>query len=133
MIRTISGKLRVHVTNLSPQHNIEFGVSDASTFFGLPMEGESGLSEQVHTALAYSTLDMTPFRLAQLTKEDLRMLRNTIYATHGYAFKDKTLRAFFEHFAWYIPDPNLEDIAHRLTSEERRLIDEIVALERPAK
>ena len=133
MIRTISGKLRVHVTNLSPQYNIEFGVSDASTFFGFPMEGESGLSEQVHTALAYSTLDMTPFRLAQLTKEDLRMLRNTIYATHGYAFKDNALLAFYEHFVWYIPDPNLKDIDKQLTPEEHRLINDIIALERSAK
>lgn len=130
MIRTTSGKLRVHVTNLLPLHNIEFGVADASTFFGFPMEGESGLSKQAHTALAYSTLDMTPFRLAPLTKEDLRMLRNTIYATHGYAFLDKDLRAFYERFKWYIPDPNLRMDQIHFSDTEQRFIDAILRKER---
>lgn len=61
------------------------------------------------------------------------MVRNTIYARHGYTFQDKDLRAFYERFNWYIPDPNLENVVQQLTTEEHRLISEIVALEKTAK
>ncbi|MBP7514954.1 MAG: YARHG domain-containing protein [Flavobacteriales bacterium] len=133
MVRTLSGELRIDAKNFAPKNNIEFGVSHSLSFFGIPLEGPTGLSEQAHVALAYVTLDMTNFRVEPLTKEDLRMVRNTIYARHGYTFQDKDLRAFYERFNWYIPDPNLENVVQQLTTEEHRLISEIVALEKTAK
>lgn len=41
--------------------------------------------------------------LAYISKEDLRFLRNTIYARHGYIFKSNDLKAFFSQFSWYKP------------------------------
>lgn len=38
-----------------------------------------------------------------LTKEQLRILRNTIYARHGRIFKDAKLRDYFSGFSWYEP------------------------------
>ncbi len=35
--------------------------------------------------------------------EDLRLLRNDIFARHGYKFKDSTLRKIFEKQTWYKP------------------------------
>lgn len=133
MVRTLSGKLRIDAKDFAPKNNIEFGLCHTSSFFGVPLEAGDELSLQVHTALAYWTLDMTNFRIAPLTKDDLRKLRNTIYAMHGHPFQDKELRAFYERFIWYIPDPNLENVAQRLSPEEQRMISEIVALEKTAK
>jgi hypothetical protein len=38
-----------------------------------------------------------------LKKGDLTILRNTIYARHGYSFKNRPLRVFFDAQSWYIP------------------------------
>jgi hypothetical protein len=38
-----------------------------------------------------------------LTKADIYILRNSIYARHGYSFKDRKLRSYFDWQDWYIP------------------------------
>lgn len=37
------------------------------------------------------------------SKQRLRMLRNLIYARHGYTFKNKDVRNIFECYEWYLP------------------------------
>lgn len=34
---------------------------------------------------------------------ELRLLRNTVYARHGYLFMDSVLRGYFNQFSWYQP------------------------------
>jgi hypothetical protein len=43
--------------------------------------------------------------LEGLFVEDLRVLRNEIFARRGYVFKDKELQKTFENMDWYRPDP----------------------------
>ena len=38
-----------------------------------------------------------------LKKGDITIIRNTIYARHGYSFKNRPLRVFFDAQRWYIP------------------------------
>lgn len=38
-----------------------------------------------------------------LKRGDLTIIRNTIYARHGYSFKNRPLRVFFDAQDWYIP------------------------------
>lgn len=46
---------------------------------------------------------LTEEDVADLTLEQLRVLRNTIYARHGRKFKSADLRRFFSRFDWYRP------------------------------
>jgi hypothetical protein len=41
--------------------------------------------------------------------EDLRVLRNEIYARRGKVFKSKDLKEYFAAQSWYKPDPNFQD------------------------
>ncbi|MGI8639031.1 MAG: YARHG domain-containing protein [Pyrinomonadaceae bacterium] len=41
--------------------------------------------------------------------EDLRVLRNEIYARRGRVFKDQTLQKYFEAQPWYKPNPDFKD------------------------
>lgn len=41
--------------------------------------------------------------------EDLRVLRNEIYARHGRIFKDKKLQEYFAAQPWYRPNPDFKD------------------------
>jgi hypothetical protein len=48
--------------------------------------------------------------------EDLRVLRNEIYARRGRIFKDKELQKYFSEQAWYKPNPDFKD--EMLTEKE---------------
>jgi hypothetical protein len=47
--------------------------------------------------------------LGPLFAEDLRVLRNEIYARHGRVFKDPKLQEYFLSQTWYKPDPAFTD------------------------
>jgi len=51
------------------------------------------------------------------SKEDLRILRNWIYAKHGYKFKSDDMREFFGKFSWYKGMYN--DVSGMLTEMDR--------------
>jgi hypothetical protein len=48
---------------------------------------------------------ITVEQLGNLSRRDLRILRNTIYARHGRPFKSKLLQAYFDTMEWYKADP----------------------------
>ncbi len=56
-----------------------------------------------------STNPVTDETLGFLFAEDLRVLRNEIYARHGRVFKDKQLQKYFETQSWYKADPEFMD------------------------
>ncbi len=35
----------------------------------------------------------------------MEIIKNAVFARHGYAFKKQTYRSFFEQTDWYIPVP----------------------------
>ena len=50
-----------------------------------------------------STQLLTPDELEGYIKADLRIMRNEIYARHGYCFKMKDMREYFDNQDWYMP------------------------------
>ena len=72
-----------------------------------------------------STKKLKESDIKNLKKIDLEILRNTIFARHGFSFKTKTVRQFFDSVEWYIPvSTNVDD---QLTSVEK---ENIVLLKR---
>jgi hypothetical protein len=72
-----------------------------------------------------STRKLKESDIKNLKKIDLEILRNTIFARHGFSFKTKTVRQFFDSVEWYIPvSTNVDD---QLTSVEK---ENIVLLKR---
>jgi hypothetical protein len=55
--------------------------------------------------------------LAVLTKEELRILRNTIFAKYGLIFRSDDLRIHFSKFSWYKPLYN--NVDEQLTNIDR--------------
>jgi hypothetical protein len=56
-----------------------------------------------------STEPITPEMVEGLFVEDLRVLRNEIYAKRGRVFKDPNLQKYFAAQAWYQPNPDFKD------------------------
>lgn len=55
--------------------------------------------------------------LSSFAKSELRILRNSIFAKHGYIFKSEDLKMYFSQFEWYKPEFN--NVNHKLNSVEK--------------
>ena len=66
-----------------------------------------------------------------LKRGDLTIIRNTIYARHGYSFKFRPLRIFFDAQDWYIPVHS--DIKSEFTEIEKRNIRLLLSFEKNAE
>jgi len=69
--------------------------------------------------------------VSNLTKADIFILRNSIFARHGFAFRDKQLRMYFEQFYWYMPV--FGDVKDELTEIEKKNIDLLLRYEQNAE
>ncbi|MFD2601930.1 YARHG domain-containing protein [Flavobacterium suzhouense] len=56
-----------------------------------------------------STDTLTEESLKNLRKLDLEIVRNCVFARHGYSFKKSSLRYFFDFSDWYVPVSNNVD------------------------
>ncbi len=54
------------------------------------------------------------------TAGDLRLMRNAIFARHGYIFKSDDLKEYFSEFDWY--EPRYADVSNRLSGIEQKNI-----------
>ncbi len=78
-----------------------------------------------------STQKLTEKQLKNLRKLDLEILRNTIFARHGYSFKKQTYRNFFEYTDWYVPVSN--NVDKELTPLEKENAQLLSRMEKYAK
>ncbi|MES1181416.1 MAG: YARHG domain-containing protein, partial [Flavobacterium sp.] len=104
----------------------------------LSVEGEeeyrnvyfSAATKLIFTVNASNKL-LTVKEVENLKKGDLLVIRNTIYARHGYSFKNRPLRVFFDAQPWYIPV--FSDIKSEFTDIEKKNIELLLRYEKNAK
>jgi hypothetical protein len=63
-----------------------------------------------------STRVLTHNNLVSMSKWQLKIMRNEIYARHGYIFKIAELKNYFNKQSWY--QPKFNDVSHLLTPTE---------------
>ena len=66
-------------------------------------------------------------QLRDLSRRDLRILRNMVYARHGRAFKSELLQLHFERQSWYKVDPAYSDA--KLSEVDKRNVQIIRSVE----
>ena len=122
-VRILNGKLQIEVSDFQPTKNIEFGIVNKYSFTVFPVYHEKYKEGKI---VGIGSLDLDD----EYTKEELRLMRNTIYAQYGYDFNSPDLKEYFGQFEWYIPDPDLkmEDII--LTKKEKEFIEKILTKEK---
>lgn len=74
---------------------------------------------------------LTEAEVEKLTKADIYVLRNSIYAKHGYSFKKRPLRVFFDRHDWYMPVH--VNIKSELTDIEKKNIKLLLRYEKYAE
>lgn len=70
---------------------------------------------------------VTVAHLKDLSRRDLRLLRNTVYARRGRVFQSPLLQQHFGRMGWYRPDPAYTDA--RLTAQDKRNVKVIRSVE----
>jgi len=71
--------------------------------------------------------DINLFNLLYLSKEELRILRNTVYAKYGYKFQSKDLSEHFNRFTWY--EPQYDNVDEKITEYDMKIIEIIRKVE----
>lgn len=84
-------------------------------------------AEEAKLRAKISTEPITNEMVEGLFVEDLRVLRNEIYAKRGRVFKDKELQKYFAAQTWYQPNPDFKDDG--LTETESKNLAVIKAVE----
>lgn len=87
-------------------------------------------TEAIYKINASNTL-LAKTDVENLKKSDLRILRNAIFARHGYSFKTRVLRVFFDAQDWYVPIST--DVKDKLTLLEKKNIDLLLKYEQNAE
>lgn len=65
--------------------------------------------------------------LSGKTPGDLRLMRNAIFAKHGYKFKSEDLQQYFANFSWY--SPRYADVSSMLSPIEKKNVATIQKFE----
>lgn len=65
--------------------------------------------------------------LDSLTREEIALIRNEVFARHGYIFQKEPYKSYFSSMPWYIPDEDFTDSA--FSEIEKANVDAIVIYE----
>ena len=83
--------------------------------------GEGEILTSAVTTLNPSNTILKKEDVENMYKGDLEVIRNSIYARHGYSFKNRKMRYVFDHIDWYMPVST--DIRMDLTALEMQNIE----------
>jgi hypothetical protein len=95
----------------TPEDEIELGILNTRLGEWAAAAAEAKPPADVSPLEDPSQLDhvISVDQLSNLSRRDLRILRNTVYARHGRPFKSKLLQAYFDNMSWYQADPAFTD------------------------
>ncbi|HMT35862.1 MAG TPA: YARHG domain-containing protein, partial [Chitinophagaceae bacterium] len=103
----------------NPENNFDESIVGASLYNGKDMEESSyeAITAKV-TKINASTQKLNNKDVENLYKGDLEVIRNAIYARHGYSFRNRRMRYLFDNLVeWYVPS-NV-DVRNELTALEK--------------
>lgn len=73
-------------------------------------------------------IQLEPSDFLGLSSDELRLLRNSVYARHGRRFKDPALQNYFNSLPWYSPTRD-EVSVYELSETERHNVSVIQSME----
>ena len=140
--RIFTLKKKIFVYNKEQKIEMTFFNTDKSKEFVYTTDTVDGKIEEYIDTEYFSTTEkvfeknasideLTSDFVSNLTKADIFILRNSIFARHGFAFRDKQLRMYFEQFDWYMPV--FGDVKEDLTEVEIKNIDLLLRYEQNAE
>ncbi|MBM7870385.1 hypothetical protein JOC70_001870 [Clostridium pascui] len=77
-----------------------------------------------------STRELSVYDLKNLTKYELGIARNEIYARHGYVFSQEPFKSYFQGKDWYVPNPEFKGLNNDLYPVEYKNVQLILEYEK---
>lgn len=114
----------------TPDDEVELGILNTRLGQWASADADAKPPADVSPLEDPSQLDhlITVEQLSNLSRRDLRILRNTIYARHGRQFKSALLQAYFDTMEWYRRDPAFtEKSLTKIDTTNIRLIKSVEA------
>lgn len=108
-----SGSIRYRASNFIPEFDFSITIIDKMFEFNS------------HYRINYFSQDLQSDTDANWTAEELRILKNSLFAYKGFKFKSKDLLDYFSQYAWYFPDPSVKNDLNILTEWEHKRFFEI--------
>ena len=78
-----------------------------------------------------SKFKLTTDALVDKSSEDIRVMRNEIFAEHGYIFSDSKLSSYFKRMDWYVPKS--KNVSGSLSDIEKKNIEILLEYEQKIK
>ncbi len=128
VIRKISAGEQFEVLSINSNHQ-KIQLSDGTTGY-IKNSGVSDNHRQSNVMGIYPQASLRLLKdddLKGLSKSDLRIMRNEIFARYGYIFRTTQMKNYFEKQSWY--KPAHADVTNRLTELEKQNIQLIQAYE----
>ena len=99
--------------------------ADAGTASGAADDSSSSAGSSDQGLLPESSQKLlTEEDIAGMSDDDIQLAINTIYARHGYRFKDSQLLEYFKGFDWYQPsESDMEDVKDTFSDIEEKNVD----------
>jgi len=113
--------------NTKKTKNVKVKIDDTSEYTTLKYSMATGDYAKLNASATLLTTD----QVSNLKAADLLLLRNYIFARHGYAFKKPAIQSFFDQQDWYIPIST--NVMDELTPIEKKNIALIKRYEKNAK
>lgn len=118
-----NAEIKILKSKMSKQEVMEYEEFEENTDF-------ASATKNIYRLNSSTTL-LKDIDVANMKRGDIYILRNTIYARHGYSFKYRPLRVFFDKQSWYIPmNTNIKD---DFTEIEKQNIKLLLRYEKNAK
>lgn len=128
--------LVVDMNNLSDTSSIVFeSVQDTSSNSNTKTSKKDSNNEDFHNNSDFifpnsSTQELSVYDLKDLTKAELGIARNEIYARHGYVFNQEPFKSYFESKDWYVPNPEFKGLNNDLYPVEYSNVQLILQYEK---
>lgn len=130
--------LTVDMNNLSDTSNIVFEpAEDANSTSNLNTKTskKDSNNENSHNNSDFifpnsSTQELFEYDLENLTKYELGIARNEIYARHGYIFNQEPFKSYFESKDWYVPNSEFKGLDNDLYPVEYKNVHLILEYEK---
>ena len=128
-----SGALSPDTENSPTTDAPSLPVDDSGYLYYSPSTGTRSAGGNIpsDSSLHFWPLDqyaISTTELDRLTRDEVDIIRNEVFARHGYIFTTERWNTFFAAYDWYQPDPTFTEA--RFTKLEKQNIDTIVAYEK---
>lgn len=113
-----SGSVAWHLTDFNPTEELQIYSAD----YKYSIDDDYKSLDKKNIGRYYDSAYGPFYNPTDYKTKECRIIRNLPYASRGYVFKNKKLKAYFSKFWWYMPDKSWKPSTEDFNEEELNMI-----------